>query len=75
MIGEYIYRGLRFPIKLESVEIIKVRGVDVPPNINFNKLMKVALAHLVGYKTKLRGSHIFFIRSYFELSLEEFHKL
>lgn len=69
----YIYNGLGFPIVLEEVPMVQVRGVWTP-EINYNILQKVVLLALCYQPTTLTGNQISFIRKYFDMTLNAFAK-
>jgi len=71
---KYIYSGLGFPVILKNVEVIKIRGFETP-KINFDNLMYYTVKKLARLQTRLSGSHIYFIRKYFEFSLKDFVNL
>ena len=68
-----VYEGLGFPIRLNNVPMIKIRGEWVP-HINYNSLQESVLLHLCHKKTPLTGSEIAFIRQYFAMTTTEFGK-
>lgn len=69
----YLYCGFGFPILLEDVPMVEVRGIWAP-EINYNTLQKVVLLALCYQPTSLSGNQIRFIRKYFEMTLDKFAK-
>ena len=74
LIKTYIYEGLGFPIELNNVEMISVKG-EYAPKIDIKAIADRAIKGLTLQKTKLTGNQVRFIRSYFSLSLREFGKM
>lgn len=70
---QYTYTGFGFPIILNDVPVVEVRGIWTP-DVNYNVLQKVVLLELSHMPSSLTGNHIHFIRKYFALTLEEFGK-
>ena len=68
---EWIDTGLGFPIRLTNVPMIKVRGIWTP-KINYNALTRLVLRALANKPARLTGNEIKFIRTHFELTLQEF---
>ena len=68
------YGGLGFPVILQNVPMIEVRGIWTP-NIDYNLLQKVVLCALANSPSALTGNHIRFIRSWFGLTQAEFGNL
>jgi DNA-binding XRE family transcriptional regulator len=69
----YIYEGLGFPVVLANVTLVKKRGIWTPA-IDYNKLQKGVLLALSHKPIPLTGNEIHFIRTYFEMTLENFGK-
>lgn len=67
----YIYEGLGFPIQLINVPMIEIRGEFIL-DIDFNKLQKAVLLHLIHKKTPLTGNEVQFVRKYFSLNVTAF---
>ena len=65
--------GFGFPIRLLNVPMIKVRGAWTP-KINYNALSLKVLRALAHKESRLTGNEIKFIRTHFEMSLQEFAK-
>jgi hypothetical protein len=70
-VKKYIYEGLGFPVALLNVVLVKKRGIWTPA-IDYNKLQKEVLLALTHKPIALTGSEIYFIRTYFEKTLENF---
>jgi DNA-binding transcriptional regulator YiaG len=71
---KFVYKGLGFPIMLTNVPLKKVMGEWVL-NIDMNKLQSAALFALVHKPSGLTGSEIHFIRTHFQMTMEQFGKL
>ncbi len=72
-VKKFIYAGLGFPIALIDVPLIKARGIWTPA-IDYNKLQKAVIIALCHKLTPLTGNEIHFIRTFFEMTLEDFGK-
>ena len=70
---ELIDTGFGFPIRLRNVPMLKVRGVWTP-KLNYNELALVVLRALTHKESRLTGNEIKFIRTHFEMTLQEFAK-
>jgi len=70
---EFIDTGFGFPICLVNVPMIKIRG-QWTPKINYNELTLEVLRALAHKETRLTGHEIKFIRTHFEMTLQEFAK-
>jgi len=70
---EFIDTGFGFPIRLVNVPMVKVRGAWTP-KINYNELSLVILRALAHKRSRLTGNEIKFIRTHFEMTLQEFAK-
>ena len=68
---EFIDTGFGFPIRLLNVPMIKVRGAWTP-KINYNVLAMLVLRLLIHKDSRLTGNEIKFIRSHFEMTLQDF---
>jgi DNA-binding transcriptional regulator YiaG len=71
LIKTYVYEGLGFPITLHNVEMVLIND-EYAPKIDVRLIAEQAIRSFVLQKTKLTGSQIRFIRSYFSLSLRDF---
>ena len=69
----FVYKGLGFPVALVNVTLIEKRGIWTPA-VDYNKLQKEVLLALTHKSVALTGNEIHFIRSYFEMTLENFGK-
>ncbi len=73
ILKEFIDTGFGFPIRLVNVPMIKARGAWTP-KLNYNELALVVLRALAHKGTRLTGNEIKFIRTHFEMTLQEFSK-
>lgn len=69
----YLYNGFGFPILLENIPMVDVRGIWTP-EVNYNILQKVVLLALCYQSSSLTGNQVRFIRKYFDMTLEKFAK-
>lgn len=72
-VKRFTYEGLGFPIVLVNVTLVKKRSVWTPA-IDYNKLQKGVLIALTHKPVALTGNEVHFIRTYFEMTLENFGK-
>lgn len=72
-VKRFVYEGLGFPVVLVNVTLVKRRGIWTP-SIDYDKLQKEVLLALTHKPTALTGDEIHFIRTYFELTMENFGK-
>jgi DNA-binding XRE family transcriptional regulator len=72
-IKRFIYEGLGFPVVLVDVSLVKKRDIWTPA-VDYNKLQKSVLLVLTQKPIALTGNEIHFIRTYFEMTLENFGK-
>jgi hypothetical protein len=70
---EFIDTGFGFPIRIVNVPMVKVRG-EWTPKINYNELALEVLRALAHKESLLTGNEIKFIRTHFEMTLQEFAK-
>jgi hypothetical protein len=70
---EFIDTGFGFPIRLVNVPMVKVRG-KWTPKISYNELALEVLRALAHKESRLTGNEIKFIRTHFEMTLQEFAK-
>jgi hypothetical protein len=63
--------GCGFPVILENVPMIKVRGVWTP-DVDYDKLHEAVLRALANCEVRLTGNQIRFIRHYFGFTLAAF---
>jgi len=72
-VKKFTYEGLGFPVILVDVSLIKKRGIWTPA-IDYNKFQKQVLLALSHKPFALTGNEVHFIRTYFEMTLENFGK-
>lgn len=70
---EFIDTGFGFEVKLLNVPLLKIRG-EWTPKINYNNLALQVLRALAHKMSRLTGDEIHFIRTHFEMTLQEFAK-
>ncbi len=70
---EFIDTGFGFPVRLLNVPMVKIRSVWTP-KLNYNELALVLLRALAHKESRLTGNEIKFIRTHFEMTLQEFAK-
>lgn len=73
IVTEYIDRGFGFPVVIHNVTMVEIRG-EWLPKINHAQLKDSVLRHLVIKQNFLTGNEIKFIRTAFEMTLEDFGK-
>src|ERR1700722_1945373 len=73
MVEKYIYNGFGFPIELENVQVIMLRG-EWHPKLDVRKIADLTIEKLASQRERLTGNHVKFIREYFSMSLREFAK-
>ena len=71
IVSQYTDPGFGFPVVLENVPMVKVRG-RWTPNINYNELALDVLRELVALDGRLTGNQVKFIRNHFEMTLQAF---
>lgn len=69
----FIDTGLGFPVTLQNVPMIKIRGAWTP-DIDYNLLTHSVLVALSEKPVKITGSEVKFIRLHFKMTLEQFAK-
>lgn len=62
--------GYGFPVVLQNVPMVHMRGVWTP-DVNYNELHKKVLRTLARSGTQLTGNNIKFMRNFFELTYSE----
>lgn len=72
-VKRFIYEGLGFPVILLNLVLVKKRGVWTP-SIDYNKFQKQVLLALSHKPAALTGNEVHFIRTYFEMTLDNFGK-
>lgn len=70
----YIFNGFGFPIVLQNVPMINVRGIWTP-NIKWNRLEKIVLLLLAHKPEELTGNQIRFVRHILNMNQREFANL
>lgn len=70
-VAEYIDEGFGFPITIQNVQLIKVRGVWTP-DINYKELARQTLIKLAKKPLTLTPAQLKFIRHYFVQTKEKF---
>lgn len=73
IVSRYTDTGLGFPVVLENVPMVKVRGAWTPC-VNYAELAREVLGQLVELDGRLTGKQLKFIRLHFELTLQQFAK-
>jgi hypothetical protein len=71
IVAKYIDRGFGFPVVLEQVSMVQVRGKWTPA-INYNQLTRAVLRQLAGLDGRLTGHQVRFVRLHFEMTLQAF---
>lgn len=69
-----VYEGFGFPIILQNVPMVEVRGIWTP-HLQWNKLEKIVLLLLAQQHYELTGYQIRFIRHCMQLNQRDFAKL
>jgi DNA-binding XRE family transcriptional regulator len=72
-VKRFVYEGLGFPVVLLNVSLTKKRGVWTPA-IDYNKLQKAVVLAMAHKPVALTGHEVHFIRTYFEMTLQNFGK-
>jgi hypothetical protein len=67
----FVYHGFGFPLVLENVPMVKVRGVWTP-DVRYNAIQRVLLAVLAAKPCRLTGQEVHFIRLSQDLTLSAF---
>jgi DNA-binding transcriptional regulator YiaG len=68
---QYLDEGFGFPIILENVPMVKVRGAWTP-HINYKNLAREVIRRLVKLDGRLTGNQVKFIRLHLEMTLQAF---
>lgn len=71
IVAQHIDKGFGFPVILENVPMVKVRG-EWTPHINYNNLAREVLRSLIDLDGRLTGNQVKFIRLHFEMTLQIF---
>lgn len=69
----YEFNGLGFPVIFSRVELRSIAG-EWHPNINMRKLQDIAFEALLELPSRLTGAQVAFVRSYMDISQEQFAK-
>ena len=72
-VKQLVYEGLGFPVILVNVLLVKKRDIWTPA-IDYNKFQKAVLLALSHKPFLLTGDEVHFIRTYFEVTVEDFGK-
>lgn len=70
---EYIENRFGFPVLIHNVPMVEIRGEWIP-KINYNQLSDTVLKELIIKPSFLTGDEIKFIRTKFEMNLDDFGK-
>lgn len=70
---EFVEMGFGFPVRLFNVPMVKVRGIWTP-KLNYNGLADAVLFALGDKRSRITGNEIRFIRTHFEMTLQDFAK-
>lgn len=73
IVTEYIDNGFGFPVLIHNVTMVEIRG-EWLPKINYAQLKASVLRHLAIKQNFLTGNEIKFIRTAFEMTLDDFGK-
>ena len=68
---QFVDEGFGFPVVLNNVPMIKLRGVWTP-DIDYNRLAKMVLETLAEHPARLTGNEVKFVRHWFEMTLQQF---
>ena len=71
IVAKYIDRGFGFPVVLEQVPMVQVRGKWTPA-INYTHLARAVLRQLAGLDGRLTGHQVQFVRHHFDMTLQAF---
>ena len=71
MVAKYIDRGFGFPVVLEKVPLVQVRGKWTPA-LNYTHLAHAVLGQLAEFNGRLTGHQVRFVRHHFDLTLQAF---
>lgn len=74
VVKSFVYQGLGFPVILNHVPVIEVRGVWTP-DVDLNLLQKVVLLGLAHQRSDLTGNQIRFIRTWLSFNQSDFGRL
>jgi DNA-binding transcriptional regulator YiaG len=71
IVKHYVYEGLGFPVELGNVEMVYLDN-DWHPRVDVQKVADDVVKQLAIQETRLTGTQVKFIRSYFSMALREF---
>lgn len=71
MVEKYIDRGFGFPVVLEKVPLVQVRGKWTPA-LNYLHFAQAVLGQLAEFDGRLTGHQVRFIRLHFDLTMQAF---
>lgn len=67
----FVYNGFGFPVVLQNVPMVRIRGCWTP-DVDFNRLAAEVLLLLARRPVRMTGDHVRFIRHQFEMTLQQF---
>jgi DNA-binding transcriptional regulator YiaG len=70
-VAKYVDRGFGFPVVLEQVPMVQVRGKWTPA-INYPQLARAVLRQLAVLNGRLTGQQVRFVRLHFAMTLQAF---
>lgn len=68
---EYVDMGFGFPLYIQNIPMVYVRGVWTP-NVNYKRLSEMVLQMLVEKPSRLTGNELKFIRNKLQMTLKAF---
>jgi hypothetical protein len=71
VVDKYIDRGFGFPVVLEKVALVQVRGKWTPA-LNYLYFAQAVLGQLAAFDGRLTGHQVRFIRLHFDLTMQAF---
>lgn len=71
IVTKYVDHGFGFPVVLEHVPMVQVRGKWTSA-IDYNKLAQAVLRYLASLDGRLTGHQVRFVRLHFEMTLQAF---
>jgi hypothetical protein len=71
IVAKYVDRGFGFPVVLEHLPMVQVRGKWTPA-INYLHLARAVLLQLAALDGRLTGQQVRFVRQHFNLTLQAF---
>lgn len=71
IVSNYLYEGLGFPVELDNVEMVCLDN-EWHPRIDVQRVADDVVKQLAIQETRLTGTQVKFIRSYFSMPLREF---